>query len=461
MNVYYILKFLLLSLNLLFVQALFVRAEPTFDIISLSTDGSCSLNNIETKFRTSKCEESEIVRFGKQAIIHSLDDILTLDVRIKNKKLFFGSIYGINWKLDIKSDAAKSLLLTEISKYIKKTGSKRIFLSPMDGEPLSYKILADFSAEDYLRFYVEVISELNKEFDGVNYYAYFYAGYNFFNAQIGEIEIPENLWFIVARYNSYDQTHSLDDNSPSITPYRNFTYDVRRFLELNPKKVIIFEYYWKLNWLGAIWPIWRRNYEDVTWMQDNEIAGVISQVPKSKYISELDLFSYYVVEQRNLNPDASYDAILKRYSYENFGEQAHFFMEFIGKFGHLGLSRKGLSGRHKQEFCDIYRVEVLEFWLEKTRGVLVSVEDLEIIEKFKRMESQLLYTKDIVDICKARYLARKKMILALKKRVNEGYYLPLEISPEITETYYDDWVRQISITQQVKKFIIKSIIRRQ
>lgn len=427
-------------------------------LISLSLDGPCSSNVINSYYRNSECPVEKVVEFGDQKIIHNMETFFDINYRKANKNLFIGDIESRFWKLDILNETATSALANKIVDYITKTNIKNIIISPMDGKPWRYRLLKHPTGSDYLNFYLSVIKKVESALDDdsdINFFLYFYSYYNTIDSQ-DFLLVPKNAYFVVTRYNSYDQFQDFYNDNKAQKNYRSFKEDIKEFQRLNPKNVIVFEYYWKLNWMQVPWPIWPRIYNDLTWYSENDIYGLITQVPKNTYNPMLDKFAYFIVEQRQHNPKLTYDEIKSKYAKRYFGEADNTVLDLINSLETKLEGHMGISGRKKEDICSLFTKREINQYI---RVLQIQLENdlLELYEyaNLQNILGQLIYTRELLDICILKGDRKRSAINDLKAKVANGYYNPFLISPELYETYYDNW----SASTKLKSRFFKTLIQ--
>ena len=110
--------------------------------------------------------------------------------------------------------------------------------------------------------------------------------------------------------------HALAD--PTCPPNRGFDAWYREWLQ-RTDRVLLYEYYWKVSWLGLPWPINRMLRADLPRFHDDHLFGIAAQFSSNYATNGL---GYWLAAKLLWDADADVEALLDTYYREFFAESA-------------------------------------------------------------------------------------------------------------------------------------------
>ena len=193
------------------------------------------------------------------------------------------------WKLETTNPDVVDTISESMCKHLEENpNTKYLLLSPLDGLNFSESIESrkkqnwlawldlrwERHTSQYLDFYSKIaikLSMCNKDAKVVGYLYHHYNCPTFLYSSI----LPENLDLMVAHYNAFDMSRAVNDSASEGNKY--FNKCLSRLEKISRGDIFIFEYYWKLNWLGAPWPISKNIASDIVEFSDRGYGGVLTQ----------------------------------------------------------------------------------------------------------------------------------------------------------------------------------------
>jgi len=132
-------------------------------------------------------------------------------------------------------------------------------------------------------------------------------------SDLSHLKIPPNTYPLICHYQKYCNNRPIEDTlSPENGRFREIVDGWRRLAD----DLFIYEYYYKLNWLGLPWPLVGSIERDIPWYRNHGVVGLYSQYNPNAAGS---LLNYHVAAGLMANADADVDQLVQGFCREMFG----------------------------------------------------------------------------------------------------------------------------------------------
>lgn len=168
----------------------------------------------------------------------------------------------------------------------------------------------------YLKAYASIAMQLS-DIENLSVVGGFYHYYNMLPSHNYDItcNLPRNFVPMVAYYNLFDRYEEIDLNKgggTSVLELENFGVALNDFYACANQPVWVLEYYWKLNWLGAVWPEYSASFNNAqVYKKSQAVSAVISQDPIT-FASLSEMLNHYA-PMYALSTDGSFGQMLQQF----------------------------------------------------------------------------------------------------------------------------------------------------
>lgn len=127
------------------------------------------------------------------------------------------------------------------------------------------------------------------------------------------LTLPPHTFPLICHYQKYCNSHPISDPTCAYnTRFREIIADWRQ----RSDQLFMYEYYYKVNWLGMPWPLVHSIRDDIPWYRDNGVKGFYSQYNPN---AAGCLLNYDVAAALMLDPKADVDRLVEGFCRESFG----------------------------------------------------------------------------------------------------------------------------------------------
>jgi hypothetical protein len=127
------------------------------------------------------------------------------------------------------------------------------------------------------------------------------------------LTLPPHTFPLICHYQKYCNNRPVTDPlCPENARFREIIDAWRRLAG----KLFIYEYYYKVNWLGMPWPLVSSMRRDIPWYRDHGVVGLYSQYHPDAAGS---LLNYHVAAALMLDKDADVDKLVEGFCRATFG----------------------------------------------------------------------------------------------------------------------------------------------
>jgi len=127
------------------------------------------------------------------------------------------------------------------------------------------------------------------------------------------LTLPPNTYPLICHFQKYCNNYPISD--PTSRPNARFREIIAGWQKL-ASKLFVYEYYYKVNWLGLPWPLVHSIRKDIPWYRDNGVVGFYSQYNPNAAGS---LLNYHVAAALMVAEDADVDKLVEGFCKEMFG----------------------------------------------------------------------------------------------------------------------------------------------
>jgi hypothetical protein len=271
------------------------------------------------------------------------------------------------WKEETGSEDTAMVVAENICEAYKKNPlTERFLLSPLDGTNWSQSpesmALDEQSVSKWQRysrryyvFYTRVAELVGKCAPDARVIAYAYHYYTF-PPDDRSISAPNNLELMVAHYTPFDLARPMSD--PGSACNALFVSTMDGWEELFGKKLYVFEYYWKLTWLGLPWPIAHTIAEDIPYLHGRGVKGILSQSSRTGDVWVNGL-NFYLAAKLLWNPDLDPETIKKEWIRGLFAEVSKPMEQYYNVMENSMAANTCISGNARINALKVFTPPVL------------------------------------------------------------------------------------------------------
>lgn len=180
--------------------------------------------------------------------------------------------------------------------------------------------------------------------------------YDVYAAPPAGADLPKNCVPFICHFQKYCNNHPVASTDCAYNA--RFRDIIQRWSEA-ADTLFIYEYYYKVNWLGLPWPLVHAIKEDIAWYKENGVTGLYSQYHQDCLGSALNV---YVAANLTKNMNADVEALVTRFCRNHFGpawfimRRYYLFLEQAMQSSGLHIPGRGFAFPHAPE---VFTAEVL------------------------------------------------------------------------------------------------------